>query len=54
MGKGKGKLKCWVCPIKKGAIVYEVSALSSFVATKALLKCSYKLPMKCRLVKLVY
>lgn len=27
MGKGKGKLAGWICPIKRGRIIYEISSL---------------------------
>ena len=51
MGKGKGNVKLWVCPIKKGQILYEISGVSSSVAEKALRTASNKLPVKSKFVQ---
>lgn len=54
MGKGKGKHYKWVCPLKKGKIVYEVSGVSERLAIKALKKCNQKMPFTSRVVKIKY
>ncbi len=51
MGKGKGNVKLWVCPVKKGQILYEISGVSSSVAEKALRTASNKLPVKSKFVQ---
>jgi large subunit ribosomal protein L16 len=54
MGKGKGSHSFWMCPVKKGQIIYELSSVSKLVSIKALEKASNKLPFKNKIVKLVY
>ena len=54
MGKGKGKHSHWVCPIKKGKVVYEISGVSLFTALDVLKKCGYKMPFRFKIVKLKY
>ena len=54
MGKGKGNHSFWMCPVKKGQIIYEVSSLSKIVSLKALEKASNKLPFKNKVIKLFY
>nr|UNJ16386.1 ribosomal protein L16 [Boldiaceae sp.] len=50
MGSGKGAPEYWVAVIKPGHIIFEVNGVSQKIATEALLKASYKLPMKTRLI----
>jgi len=51
MGKGKGNPEFWVCPVKRGRIVLEISGDFSFADAKKILQAaSYKLPMKTKLV----
>ena len=54
MGKGKGNHSYWVCPIKKGQILYELSGLPSEIAKRALIKAGTKIPVKTSVVKLIY
>jgi large subunit ribosomal protein L16 len=50
MGKGKGNVKFWVCVVKKGQILFEISGVSKSVAFSALSGGGNKLPIKCKLV----
>lgn len=54
MGKGKGSHSVWVSPIRAGQVIYELSGVSSVVASLALLNAADKMPFKCKLVKLSY
>ncbi len=50
MGKGKGAPEFWVAVIKPGRILFEVSGVSREIANDALMGCSYKLPIKTKVV----
>ena len=50
MGKGKGGPEFWVAVIKPGRVLFEVSGVSKELAHEALETCSYKLPIKCKVV----
>ncbi|MBT8386531.1 MAG: 50S ribosomal protein L16 [Ignavibacteria bacterium] len=50
MGKGKGAPEFWVAVVKPGRIMFEVSGVSKELATEALKLCSYKLPIKTKVV----
>jgi large subunit ribosomal protein L16 len=50
MGKGKGPPEFWVAVVKPGRIMFEVSGVSKELATEALKLCSYKLPIKTKVV----
>lgn len=50
MGKGKGALDHWVCPIKPGRILFEIDGVSEEVAAEALRLAAQKLPLKCKFV----
>lgn len=54
MGKGKGAHHIWVCPIRVGQVIYEISGLSESVAILALKKASFKLPVRTKIIKLIY
>lgn len=54
MGKGKGSHDRWVCPIRRGQILYEISGVSHAYARFALRKAADKMPFRCKVVKLVY
>lgn len=51
MGKGKGDIKNWVCLIKPGKILFEISDVSEDVAKKALHYGISKLTINCKIVK---
>lgn len=53
MGKGKGAHNIWVCLIKKGQIICEISSLSVDIinsSLKALKAASSKLPVKTKII----
>jgi large subunit ribosomal protein L16 len=50
MGKGKGAPEFWVVVIKPGRILFEVGGVSREIAHEALSLCSYKLPIKTKVV----
>jgi len=57
MGKGKGKRHHWVALVRKGTILLEIcgtSKITNFNLMNSLLAISYKLPIKCMFVKLMY
>jgi len=54
MGKGKGNHNKWICPIKCGQIIYEISGINYFKVLIALRKASDKMPFPCTIVKLLY
>lgn len=54
MGKGKGAHDEWVCPIRTGHIIYEVWNVSAYKACLALKKASSKLPVPCKIERLLY
>lgn len=50
MGKGKGAPEFWVAVIKPGRVLFEVSGVNRQLAEEALKLCSYKLPIKTKVV----
>lgn len=54
MGKGKGNHFIWVCPIKAGQVIYEISGVSSEKSFFALRKAADKMPFTCSIIKLTY
>ncbi|OQX56348.1 MAG: 50S ribosomal protein L16 [Candidatus Cloacimonas sp. 4484_209] len=50
MGKGKGNPEYWVCVVKRGRIMFEVSGVSKDAAKRAMQLAAYKLPIKTRFV----
>jgi len=51
MGKGKGPLEMWVCPVSRGRVLYEMDGISESLAREALRLASHKLPLKTRFLK---
>ncbi|MCH7827549.1 MAG: 50S ribosomal protein L16 [Bacteroidetes bacterium] len=51
MGKGKGAPEFWVAVVKPGRVMFEVSGVSKEIAYAALKSCSYKLPIKTKVVQ---
>lgn len=51
MGKGKGNPEGWVCVIKPGRVMFELSGVSEEVAREAIRLAIHKLPMKARFIK---
>ena len=54
MGSGKGAHSVWVCAVREGQVLYEISGLSRDISIKALVSAGSKLPIKTSVVKLVY
>lgn len=52
MGKGKGDIKYWVCLIKPGKILFEISDTNIKIAKKALKYGASKLPIKTKIIEL--
>lgn len=50
MGKGKGSLDHWVCPIKPGKIIFEIEGVTPEVAKAAFKLAQYKLPIKTTII----
>jgi len=51
MGKGKGNVEGWVCVVRPGRVMFEVSGVSEAVAVQAFRKASMKLPISCKVIK---
>jgi len=52
MGKGKGSVQFWVCPIQPGQIIIELSgSFSEEIAKETLELASQKLPVNTKFVK---
>jgi len=55
MGTGKGAHDKWVCPIRNGRIICDVSGqFSEFIGLKALNSAGTKLPFKTKIVKMCF
>lgn len=54
MGKGKGDIKYWVCLVKPGKILFEISNVYEKTAYKALIYGASKLSIKTKIVKLIH
>lgn len=51
MGKGKGAVEFWVCPVKRGRVMFEISGLNETEAKEALRLAACKLPIRTRFVR---
>ncbi len=51
MGSGKGSPEEWVAVVKQGTVMFEMNGVADNVAREALRLASYKLPIKCKVVK---
>jgi len=50
MGKGKGSIDFWVCKVKPGMTVFEISGAQRSTSIKALESAASKLPIQVRIV----
>jgi len=50
MGKGKGSVDHWVCPVKPGRILFEIEGVSPEIARQAFKLAQYKLPIKTTII----
>ncbi|MBR9868780.1 50S ribosomal protein L16 [uncultured Amphritea sp.] len=51
MGKGKGSVEYWVCQIKPGKVLFEMSGVPDDLATEAFNLAAAKLPLATTIVK---
>jgi large subunit ribosomal protein L16 len=51
MGSGKGSPEYWVAVVKPGRVMFEIGGVSEELAREAMRLASYKLPVKCKIVK---
>ena len=51
MGKGKGNVEYWVCPIKPGKILYEMEGVDEELAKEAFALASAKMPVRTTFVR---
>lgn len=51
MGKGKGEVAKWVCPVRAGHVLYEIGGVARDLAVEALNRTAHKMPVKTRFVE---
>lgn len=51
MGSGKGSPELWVCEVRPGRVLYEMTGVTWDIAEGALLRAASKLPLKTKIVK---
>ncbi len=51
MGKGKGSPEFYVCVIKPGRLIFEMSGIPELLAKSALRLCAHKIPFRTKFVK---
>jgi large subunit ribosomal protein L16 len=51
MGSGKGNPEYWVCVVKPGRVLFEISGVSRERAEEAFRRAAMKMPMDCRFVE---
>lgn len=51
MGKGKGSPEFYVCVIKPGKIIFEISGVPELLAKSAFRLCAHKIPFRTKFVK---
>lgn len=51
MGKGKGSPEFYVCVIKPGRIIFEMSGVPELLAKSAFRLCAHKIPFRTKFVK---
>jgi large subunit ribosomal protein L16 len=53
MGKGKGSPDYWVCSIRAGQILFELSNVRGLLAMLLLKKASKKLPITTKVLEII-
>lgn len=53
MGKGKGNIEYWMCRVKSGSVLFEISGVSPEIAKIALGAASSKLPVQTKYIEKV-
>jgi len=48
MGKGKGGVEEWVCPVNRGRVLYEIEGVDEETAREAFRLAAHKLPLRTR------
>ncbi len=51
MGSGKGSVEMWVAVVRPGMVMFEVGGVDEETAVEALRLASYKLPIRCKVVR---
>jgi large subunit ribosomal protein L16 len=51
MGKGKGEPDYWACPIRPGAVMFEIEGVPQLAAKELFRRIAMKMPVRCRFVK---
>lgn len=51
MGKGKGAVNHWVCPVQKGQILFEINGVPQALAVQAAQLAQHKLPLKTQFIQ---
>jgi large subunit ribosomal protein L16 len=54
MGKGKGAVKCWVCRVKRGMVLFEVDGVLEQRILEAFRAAQKKLPLKTYIYKALW
>lgn len=54
MGKGKGNHSKWLCPVRRGQTLFEISCLSDTLAERALYGAKTKLSVKTAISKAIF
>jgi|NorSeaMetagenome_1021524.scaffolds.fasta_scaffold44521_2 large subunit ribosomal protein L16 len=52
MGKGKGSVDHWICPVRPGKVLYEIGGLPRVIAYNALNSGANKLPLNTKIIQL--
>jgi large subunit ribosomal protein L16 len=50
MGKGKGDLDHWVCPVKRGKILFEMSGVPEEFARSIFRLVAFKMPLRTKFI----
>jgi large subunit ribosomal protein L16 len=50
MGKGKGDLSHWVCPVKRGKVIVELGGIPEDFARQILRLVAFKLPIRTKFI----
>ena len=51
MGSGKGAVAYWVAVVRPETVLFEIAGVPENIAFEALKLASYKLPIKCKILK---
>jgi len=51
MGKGKGEVAYWGCPVRPGMVLFEISGVELAVAKETFRVQAAKLPLKVKMIK---